>query len=154
MKYSEEELLFEQLLYFLDKNTVKSIISKYIKDNRLHTEYINLIVELSENYINKSNHFIERFKRDVNVLFLDENCGKKIFKNIDIDEENWFWYARLLRDTEDEIYPKSNYLKPRYLLQRLKPIIAHLDVSKLKNDIELYDLYKFCLNLYDKYGVN
>lgn len=150
---SNEEIVFKELLYSLDKDTVASIISKYIKENRLHTRYINLITELSEDYINKSNYFIERFKMDVNALYVDEQFGKKVLKEVDIDEQNWYWYARLLRDTEDEVYPKRNYYRPTYLLKRLMPIIADLDVSKLKDDEERYELYKVCLDLYEKYGL-
>ncbi len=149
--YNNEEILLRNLLRNIDKKKVKSIISDYIKEQRLHVEYIDLITELNKDYIEKSNFFIERFKRDVNALYVDENFGKNVMKNVDIDEKNWFWYARLLRDTEDEQYPKNNFFTPKYLLERLKPIIAKLNASKLEKDQELYELYRFCLNLISKY---
>ena len=150
---SEDEKQLIKLLNELDAKKIKFIIANYIKENRLHSEYIELIVEISRDYIEESNFFIERMKRDVNSLYVDKICGKNVMKNVEIDNKNWFWYARLLRDTEDETYPKSNFFSPKYLLDRLKPIIAELNVEELKKNKELYELYKIVLDLYSKYGL-
>ena len=149
----EEERLLKELLISINKDKVKNIIFEYIIKNRLHSEYIELITSLSKNYIDESNIFIERMKRDVNVLYVDKQLGYKVMKDVEINENNWYWYARVLRDTEDEIYPKNNFLQPVYLLNRLKPIIANIDARTIEKDDELLELYKVCLDLYDKYGI-
>lgn len=146
-----KEQMLEDLLNELNKNVVKNIIAEYISKNNLHSEYIEMIPKISADYIDKSNSFIARFKRDVNALYVDKQLGYKVMKDTEINEKNWFWYARLLRSTEDEIYPKQNYFQPTYLLKRLKPIIAEINEKEL--DEELFELYQVCLNLYHKYGI-
>lgn len=149
----ERELELIKLLNEIDKDRVKKIITHYITSNKLHSEYLTIIPWIAKDYIDKSNAFIVNMKRDVNCLYLDENFGKNIMKNVDIDEKNWFWYARLLRDTEDENYPKSNFLMPTYLLQRLKPIIEKLDIEKIKRDKEIIELYNCVSDLCKKYNI-
>lgn len=148
MEY-HDEIIFKDLLRSLDKEKIKYYLSEYIKEKHLYSEYIDFISKIASDYTTNTNKFIESFKRNVNVLYLDENLGYDIFKNVDINEKNWYWYARLLKYSEDEIYPKNNYLQPTYLLKRLKPIIAYLDTDNL--DEELKDLYNICLNLISKY---
>lgn len=137
----------------LSKEEASMIIIEYISSHKLELEYIDKITELVKIYSNRATDFIIQTKRDINALFVDSQFGHDVFKNIDINENNWFWYARLLRDAEDEVFPKRNYLQPTYLLGRLKPIIANLDVKKIKNYSDLYELYGVCLSLMDKYGV-
>lgn len=157
MKYfiSKEEKRAYDSLCDLTHEDAKNVILTYIIEKRLYTSYIEAINELMKDYIEKANSFIVQFKQDVNVLYLENNLGHNIFKNVDINSKNWFWYARLLRDSEDEVYPKCNFLQPTYLLGRLKPIIANIDVERIKNrsDDELYKLYKICLDLMSKYGI-
>lgn len=152
--FKEEQLAYDSL-QSLNIEQAKSIIMAYIQDNRLHSEYADLLSQLLKGYINDTNSFIEIFKRDVNNLYIGEMFEHKVLENVDIDEKNWFWYARLLKHTEDEVYPKRNFLQPTYLLGRLKPIIVNMDAEELKNkaDDELYELYKLCLNLMGKYGL-
>ena len=78
--------------------------------------------------------------------------GKNVLKNVDIDKDNWFWYARLLKYSEDEVFLKSNFWQPIYLLKRLKAITDKLTDNDLR-DNELVDLYNTLLKLYEKYEV-
>ena len=138
----------------LPHNEASLVIIDYIRKNDLHDEYIDQLVQLGREYTAHSANFIRRFKQDVNALYIDKQFGHNVLQNVDINEKNWFWYARLLRDTEDEEFPKQNFFQPTYLLGRLKPIIANIDVEKIKDksDDELYELYKICLDLMSKYG--
>ncbi len=149
---SNEEELAYNFLCGLTNEDAKNVILTYITEKRLHTSYIEAINELMKDYVEKTNSFIVQFKQDVNALYSENNLGHDIFKNVDINSKNWFWYARLLRDSEDEVYPKCNFLQPTYLLGRLKPIIAELDKSNLP-DNELKELYVNVLNLIGKYGI-
>ena len=144
--------LLEESLRALPKGIVMGIMKDYICDNNLHSEYTSLISELSADYINKSNKFIKDFKRDVNTLYFPEQFNHNIFKHIDIDEENWFWYARLLKHTEDEVYPKSNFFAPRYLVDRLYNIVKDLEINSgscIYNELE--ELKDLVINLHNKY---
>ena len=144
--------LLKESLKVLPKEISIAIIKDYICDNNLHSEYISLISELSADYINRSNKFIEDFKRDVNALYLPEQFNHNIFKHIDIDEKNWFWYARLLKYTEDEVYPKSNFFVPSYLTERLYNIVKDLDINSgscVYN--ELKELKDLVVKLHNKY---
>ncbi len=154
MKYfiSKEEKRAYDSLCDLTNDDAKNVILTYITEKRFHTSYIEAINELMKDYVEKTNSFIVQFKQDVNSLYSENNLGYDIFKNVDINSKNWFWYARLLRDSEDEIYPKCNFLQPTYLLDRLKPIIAELDKNNLP-DNELKELYVIVLNLIGKYGI-
>ena len=154
MKYfiSNEEKRAYDSLCDLTNEDAKNVILTYITEKRLHTSYIEAINELMKDYVEKTNSFIVQFKQDVNALYSENNLGHDIFKNVDINSKNWFWYARLLRDSEDEIYPKCNFLQPTYLLGRLMPIIAELDKNNLP-DNELKELYVIVLNLIGKYGI-
>ena len=144
--------LLEESLRALPKGIVMGIMKDYICDNNLHSEYIGLISELSADYINKSNKFIKDFKRNVNTLYLPEQFNHNIFKHIDIDEENWFWYARLLKHTEDEVYPKSNFFTPIYLVDRLYNIVKDLDINSGSCIYdELKELKDLVIDLHNKY---
>ena len=149
----ERELELIKLLNEIDKDRVKIILTDYITSNKLHSEYLTIIPTIAKDYMDKSNAFIVNMKRDVNSLYVDENFGKNVMKNVDIDEKNWFWYARLLRDTEDEEFAKNNFFMPTYLLQRLKPIIDELDIEKIKRDKEFLELYNCVSDLCKKYNI-
>lgn len=130
-------------------DSVKEIFTEYICRKNLQIEYLDIIPKLAKNYSNEAIEFIKGFKRAVNALYMGEKFDKNIFENVDIDKYNWFWYARILKYTEDENFPKSNFLQPSYLLSRLEPIIKELDPSKL--DEELTELYNISINLMKKY---
>ena len=146
----ENEILFRELLEKLPDYTIQKCLLNYISKNNLHSAYIESIVNLNKDYIDNSNRFIEAFKRNVNVLYTDNMFDKNVLKKVDIDKNNWFWYARLLKYTEDEVYPKRNSLQPTYLLGRLKPITDELTEQDLRDD-EFRDLYNVLLHLYKKY---
>lgn len=146
----EDEILFRELLEKLPDNKIQFYLKDYISSNNLHSNYIEFIAKLNKDYIDNSNRFIEQFKRNVNVLYLDTQLNKNVLKKVDIDKDNWFWYARLLKYTEDEVYPKRNFLQPTYLLERLKPITDELTEQDLR-DSEFRDLYNILLKLYKKY---
>lgn len=149
-EYMEEE--FRELLNNLPDNTIQTLLREYISKNNLHSSYIEFIIKLNKDYIDKTNSFIQYFKRSVNALCIDEMFNKNVLKNVGIDKDNWFWYARLLKCTEDETYPTSNYWQPIYLLKRLKGITDNLAETDLR-DNELVDLYNTLLKLYKKYEV-
>jgi hypothetical protein len=137
----------------LTVDEAKLVIADYIKSNHLEIEYADVLVQIIKNYAQMATDFIVRFKQDVNVLYVDHNFGHSVLENVDIDEKNWFWFARLLRESEDEVYPTRNYLQPTYLLERLKPIIEKIDLEKIKGYSDLEELYQICLNLMKKYNV-
>lgn len=147
-----EEIEFKNLLEKLSDSAIQRCLFNYISKNNLHSNYMEFIIKLNKDYIDNSNRFITSFKRNVNTLYVDKHGNKKVFKDVDIDKDNWFWYARLLKCTEDEIYPKQNFLQPVYLLKRLKPITDNLTNKDLRDD-EFIDLYRTLLKLYEKYEV-
>lgn len=123
-----------------------------MSENNLHADYIEFIIKLNKDYIDKTNSFIRYFKRSVNAICVDKMFNKNVLKNVDIDKDNWFWYARLLKCTEDSIYPTENFWQPIYLLKRLKPITDDLIKADLKDD-ELVELYDILNKLYKEYEV-
>lgn len=141
---------FRELLNNLSDNTIQTFLREYISKNNLHSSYMDFIIKLNKDYIEKSNDFIRYSKRNINAICIDKIFGKNVLKNVDIDKENWFWYARLLKCSEDEIYPKSNFLQPIYLLKKLKAITDKLTDKDLRDD-ELVDLYNTLIKLYEKY---
>lgn len=146
------EKQFRELLNALSDNTIQYLLKEYISENNLHSNYIEFVAKLNKDYINKSNYFIRYFKSSVNAIYIDKMFGKNVLKNVDIDKDNWFWYARLLKCSEDETYPTSNYWQPIYLLKRLKTITDKLTDKDLRDD-ELVELYNTLLKLYEKYEV-
>lgn len=149
---SEADKMFKELLNNLSDNTIQTLLREYISKNNLHSSYMDFIIKLNKDYIEKSNDFIRCSKRNINAICIDKMFGKNVLKNVDIDKENWFWYARLLKCSEDETYPTSNYWQPIYLLKRLKAITDKLADNDLR-DNELVDLYNTLLKLYEKYEV-
>lgn len=147
-----QEIEFRELLNKLSDNTIQRCLFNYISKNNLHSSYIEFITKLNKDYIEKSNDFIRYSKRNINAIYIDKMFGKNVLKNVDIDKDNWFWYARLLKCSEDEIYPKSNFWQPIYLLKRLKAITDKLTDKDLRDD-ELVELYNTLLKLYEKYEV-
>ena len=150
--FKEEQLAYDSLSQ-LSVEQAKAIIISYITDNRLHAEFADLTAKMLHDYIMETNSYITRFKRDVNALYVESQLGYDVFKNVDINENNWFWYVRLLRDTEeDEKFPKQNFFQPVYLLKRLNPIMNKLDVEKVKNyNEEFAELYQVYVDLCKKY---
>lgn len=146
------EQQFKELLEELPDNMIKNCLAEYISKNNLHSTYIEFITKLNKNYIEESNNFIVGMKQCINMLYTDKHGNKKVLKNVDIDKDNWYWYARLLKYSEDEKYLKQNFLQPTYLLKRLKPITDTLTTNDLKKD-ELIDLYNNLLELYKKYKI-
>ena len=144
----------KKLLSELTKEEAEYVITNYIQENNLQIEYAETLIKIIKNYSQKAIDFIVRFKQDVNVLYVDRNFNHSVLENVDIDEKNWFWFARLLRDSEDNTYPSRNYLQPVYLLERLKPIIDKVDVEKIRGYADLEELYQICLNLIEKYHIN
>lgn len=144
---------FIELLRKLPDNTIQSCLKEYISKNNLHSNYMEFIIKLNKDYIDNIVNFIVPFKRAVNTLYVDEMFDKNVLKKVDIDEKNWFWYARLLKYSEDEIYPKQNFLQPVYLLKRLKPITDNLTKEDLRDD-EFVDLYDNLTKLYKEYEIN
>ncbi len=157
VKHPEDHLInYEKMLKTslkkVDKQKAKQIIARHIKDNRLHSEYIEMVLDLSKDYIDKANEFIIQIKQDANFFYQNKIMQTKILENIKITKDNWFWYARILRDTEDEIYPNRNYFKPTILLEKLLPIITDIKLNEIY-DIELRQLYYTCLNLFKRYNM-
>lgn len=148
----EDVELFKELLDKLPDFKIQSCLKEHISKYNLHSDYIEFIAKLNKDYVDNSNIFIELFKRNVNVLYVDKQFNKNVLKKVDIDKDNWFWYARLLKHTEDEVYPKRNFLQPTYLLERLKPITDQLTEADLRDD-EFRDLYNTLTQLYEKYEV-
>lgn len=139
---------FNRLLDTLPENVIQHYLLKHISDKRLHSDYIKLIVDINKDYIDDSNWFIERMKRDVNAIMLDEQYGHKIFKDADITDKNWFWYARIIRDVEDEKFPKRNYFKSVYLLKRVYDIIIKFTMEEVQSfDEERRSLYNDMIKL-------
>lgn len=147
---NENEVLFIELLDKLPESIIQKYLLNHITIKNLHSQYIELICKINQSYINEVNGFIEEGKRNVNALYVDKQLGYNVLEKVEINEKNWFWYARLLAFTEDTRFPKRNFLTPNYLLSRLKPIITKLDEKTL--DEERLYLKNFCLDLIIKGG--
>ena len=155
--FTQEQLDIFNKLILMSDDQVWVVFRKYIENKHLYSKYINRMAELNSKYVEKVERDMLFFKRDVNFLYQPEAFGHEILKGADITEKNWFWYARILRDSENEDYPNGNFIQPTYLLKRLKPILDSFDEDKLNkygpNNDETEELYNRMRELMKKYNI-
>jgi len=126
------ELLNELLKQ--SNNDVEDIFLKYIKQTKLYSQYIKLIVDISSFQQEDLSRKLTKTKMATNAIQLYLN------ENVEINKNNWFVWMRYIDMTEDNTTDLINVLDPIWILKEIDQVLKEesIELNNVNNNEYIY----------------
>ena len=120
-------------------NDVEDIFIKYIKQTKLYSQYIKLIVDISVFQQEDLSRKLTKTKMVTNAIQLYLN------ENIEINKNNWFVWMRYIDATEDSTTDLMNTLDPIWILKEIDQVLKEesIKLNNVNNNEYIYLINRF-----------